>query len=91
MAKNDDIERLLAETEASLGGRAKPAAAPPAKPPGRLESSARVAAISGAVSAALVFVIFGVLPFLRAPSGAAGAFVATFVIVLAQRVTGRKR
>lgn len=91
MAKNDDIERLIAETEASMSGRPKPSAPQPVRPPGRLESSARTAAISGAVSAALVFIVFGILPFLRAPSGAAGAFVATFFIVLAQRITGRKR
>ncbi|MGQ0630796.1 MAG: hypothetical protein ACT4P1_07105 [Sporichthyaceae bacterium] len=92
MAKNDDIERLIAETEASLSGRARPAATPAAaRPAGRFESSARVAAISGALAASVVFAAFAILPFFGAFSGAAGAFTATFFIVLAQRITGRRR
>jgi hypothetical protein len=43
----------------------------------------------GLTAAAIVFGLFSVLPLLRPISGAAGAFVATFVIVLGQRVVGR--
>lgn len=94
MAKSDDeIERLLAEVDGTLGrgGRGTPAASQPAaKPPGKFEMSARVAAVSGAMAAALVFALFAVLPFFGAFSGAAGAFTATFVIIFAQRLTGRR-
>jgi hypothetical protein len=51
----------------------------------------RVSAVCGLVAAAVVFAVFAVLPFLRAFSGAAGAFVATFFIVLGQRITGRRK
>lgn len=96
MAKSDDeIERLLAEVDGTLGrdGRSAPAAGQPAaaRPPGKLEMSARVAAVSGALAAAVVFGLFAVLPFFGAFSGAAGAFTATFVIIFAQRVTGRRK
>lgn len=96
MAKSDDeIERLLAEVDGTLGrgGRSTPAAGQPAaaKLPGKFEMSARVAAVSGALAAAGVFGLFAVLPFFGAFSGAAGAFTATFVIIFAQRVTGRRK
>lgn len=100
MASKDEIDRLIAEADAAMGNRpapvAKPAGAPAAKAEpverarGPLESSVRVSAICGAVAAALVFATFAVLPFLGAFSGAAGAFVATFFIVLGQRVTRRR-
>ncbi|MGQ0463845.1 MAG: hypothetical protein ACT4QG_00850 [Sporichthyaceae bacterium] len=95
MARNDDdIERLLAEAEGAIGGRSArtPARSEPAaaKTPGRFEASARVATVGGALAAAVVFGLFAVLPFFGAFSGAAGAFVATFFIVFAQKVTGRK-
>jgi hypothetical protein len=96
MAPSDDeIERLLAETERALGHSSSRSAAPPpaAEPrsPSALETSVRVSAISGLIAAAVVFAVFAVLPFLRAFSGAAGAFVATFFIVLGQRITGRRK
>lgn len=95
MAKNDDdIERLLAEAEGALGGRSARTPArgesAAAKAPGTFEASARVAAVGGALAAAVVFGLFAVLPFFGAFSGAAGAFVATFFIVFLQRVTGRR-
>jgi hypothetical protein len=97
MAHSDDeIERLLAETERTLGGGSSRSSAPlPAAPktptPTPFETSVRVSAISGLMAAAVVFAVFAVLPFLRAFSGAAGAFVATFFIVLGQRITGRRK
>ncbi len=96
MAKSDDeIERLLAEVDGSLGGRGSRTPArnetAPAAPAGKLETSARVAAVSGALAAAVIFGLFAVLPFFGAFSGAAGAFTATFFIVFAQRVTGRRK
>ena len=94
MAKSDDeIERLLAEVDGTLGrGSRTPARDEPAsvKASGKFEMSARVAAVSGAMAAAVVFAIFAVLPFFGAFSGAAGAFTATFVIIFAQRLTGRR-
>ena len=45
----------------------------------------RAATVSGAVAAAGVWLVFAVLPFLRAPSGAIGAFLATFAAVLVFR------
>jgi hypothetical protein len=90
---NDDIERLLAEAEGASGGRgaAKPTgASKPASPPGRLETSVRVSATWGASAAALVFLVFLVVPFLGPISGAAGAFVATFFILLGQHLSDRR-
>ncbi|GAA0638508.1 hypothetical protein GCM10009547_48380 [Sporichthya brevicatena] len=102
MSSKDEIDRLIAEADAALG---RPAASPPARsrrepapvadaaverPPGRFETSLKVSAVSGGVAAALVFATFAVLPFLGAFSGAAGAFVATFAIVLGQRLFRRK-
>ena len=91
---NDDIERLLAEAEAASGGRATAKSAPAAAsatPPGRLETSVRVSATWGVLAAGLVFLVFHVVPFLGSISGAAGAFVATFFILLGQRVSGRRQ
>lgn len=97
MASDDEIDRLIAEAEAVLGNRpprppvaaGRPAPVEPAT--GRFDSSVKVSALSGGVAAALVFATFAVLPFLGAFSGAAGAFVATFVIVLGQRIFRRRR
>ncbi len=95
---DDDFDKLMAETERMLAGptpaksaaparRADPAVAPAS---GRFESSIRTSAVSGSVAAVLVFVAFALTPFLGAISGAAGAFVATFVIMLVQRITRGK-
>jgi hypothetical protein len=93
---DDEIERLLAETERTLGhsgGSARSVTPPPAAAttPTPFETSVRVSAVSGLLAAVVVFAVFAVLPFLRAFSGAAGAFVATFFIVLAQRISGRRK
>ena len=45
----------------------------------------RAAALSGVVAGGVVWVLFAVLPFLRAGSGGAGAALATFVAVLLLR------
>ena len=45
----------------------------------------RIAVLSGAVAGGAVWVLFAVLPFLRAGSGGAGAALATFVAVLLLR------
>ena len=106
MASKDEIDRLIAEADAALGIRpaGRPVTGPAARPvparaadaaverpPGRFESSLKVSAASGGVAAALVFATFAVLPFFGAFSGAAGAFVATFFIVLGQRIFGRRK
>ena len=99
MASNDEIDRLIAEADAALGNRPAarptPARRPEAAPPGRsarkFESSVKASAISGGMAAAVVFATFAVLPFFGALSGAAGAFVATFFIILGQRMFRRKK
>jgi hypothetical protein len=103
---DDDFDKLMAETERMLGGspaKATPGKAPgssaPARrqesgaerPPGRIEASVRTSVVTGMVAAGLVWVAFFIAPFLHPTSGAAGAFVATFVIVLVQRITGGRR
>ena len=89
--KRTDIDKLLAEADQMLAGPgATPArAVEPRKgteaEPGRVVEQLRAAALSGAVAAAAVWVLFAVLPFLRATSGAAGAFLAAFAAVLVFR------
>lgn len=84
--KDIDIEKLLAEVEGSVSGRpSRPSGAPDrSRQSIRAGLSARVstAAVSGVVAAGVIFVLFAMLPFLGAISGAAGAFLATFVSVL---------
>src|SRR4051794_2224130 len=97
----DDIDALLAEVDRTLGGSSAGSAGPPAKarrskpaPAGAspverprvpLGVRARTAAISGVVGAAVVLALFAFLPFFGAFSGAAGAFLATFITVLVLR------
>lgn len=86
-----DYEKLLAEVESTLSGKpatpAKRAQAP--TPEGRsaggVRSRARTAAVVGAGSAAVVFLLFALLPFLGAFSGAAGAFVGAFAAAFVLR------
>ena len=86
--KPTDIDKLLAEVDGMLtGGGSKPARS--VQPHGAPESRSggfggqlRVAAASGAVAAVVVWLVFAMLPFLRATSGAWGAFLATFFAVL---------
>lgn len=88
--KETDIDRLLAEVEGTLSG--KPAGTPARREAREPEANrvglvarARTAAMAGAGAAAVVWVMFALLPFLRATSGAAGAFIAAFVAVLVLR------
>lgn len=86
----EDIEALLADVERSLSGRPGPVTPRGAGLPdeaGRGGGRLRTAAVSASVAAATVWVVFAVLPFLRAGSGAVGAFLATFVVLL---VLGRR-
>ncbi|HUR73191.1 MAG TPA: hypothetical protein VMZ00_02890 [Sporichthya sp.] len=100
MASKDEIDRLIAEADAALGRLPAASQTPARRPeptsaaeraPGRFETSIKASAISGGLAAALVFVTFAVLPFFGAFSGAAGAFVATFVIMLGQRMFRRTK
>jgi hypothetical protein len=89
--KHTDIDKLLAEADQMLAG----AGASPVRSVqprqgtaagrGRLVQQLRAAALSGAVAGGAVWFLFAVLPFLRATSGAVGAFLATFVAVLVFR------
>ena len=92
MAERDkptDIDKLLAEVDAMTGGGSGGRGA--AQPPARVEQGSgltarvRTAATAGVVGAGVVWVLFALLPFLRAGSGATGAFLATFIAVLVLR------
>lgn len=85
----DDIESLLAEAERTLaGGTARPPARHDERPVERA-GRVRTAAVSAVVAGGAVWVLFAVLPFLRAGSGAVGAFLATFAVLLV--LGGRRR
>jgi hypothetical protein len=89
-----DIDALLAEVNRTLGGGS--AAAPPARRdtadgPGvrrGLAGRTRNAAVAGGIAAGGVWVLFALMPFLRATSGAVGAFIGVFVVAL---LLGRRR
>jgi hypothetical protein len=97
MADRDktDIDKLLAEVDGMLtpgGAPAGRALSKKAQPTQETQSwtdglvaQVRAAAMSGVVAGVGVFVVFAVLPFLRAPSGAIGAFLAAFCAVLVFR------
>jgi hypothetical protein len=81
----DDFSELLREVEANLsaGDRAQRRGATPvpARPEAAgLGSRTSTALVAGAVAAALVGLLFALLPFLGAVSGAAGAFLAAAVV-----------
>ena len=76
-----EAERLLAEVEGMLDGAPKPSVQPhgPADPqPAWIAGRVRSAVAVGAVAGATVWVLFALLPFLRAGSGGVGAFLAAF-------------
>jgi len=80
-----ETERLLAEVDSMLGDRPQRSLQPhgDAQPEtGPFVGRVRAAAVSAAVAGGGVWVVFALLPFLRAGSGAVGAFLATFVAVL---------
>lgn len=87
----DEIDRLLREVESTLGG------APGRPPAGRAEAVPRrrrrgalpTATAAAAAAGVLIFVLFVLLPFLGAISGAAGAFLGVFGTVLIGRLRGR--
>ena len=97
--KRSEIDKLLAEVEATLGDQpAAPRSGRGSQPAERRRDTspaeatgsglvARVstAAVTGAVAAGLVWIAFFFLPFLGATSGAAGAFLATFIALLVVR------
>jgi len=89
--KGTDIDKLLAEVDGMISAGGAPpsrAVAPTADAQSwsaGIVAHVRTAAVSGAVAAVGVFCLFAVLPFLRAPSGAVGAFLAAFGAVLVFR------
>jgi hypothetical protein len=89
--KRTDIDKLLAEADRMLAGEGATSARAvqprqgKESDPGRLVQHLRAAALSGAVAAGAVWFLFAVLPFLRATSGAVGAFLAAFTAVLVFR------
>ena len=83
-----ETDRLLAEVDGMLGDRPQRSLQPhgDAQPEaGPIMRRVRAAAVAGAVGGVGIWVLFAVLPFLRAGSGAIGAFLATFVAVLVFR------
>jgi len=90
--KNSEIDRLLAEVDSALGGKPDRAVVPasggqPARPTWRerLRQRASNAAVAGAMAAGAVWLLFALLPFFGAWSGAAGAFVGVFAYGLLMR------
>jgi hypothetical protein len=88
--KRSEIDKLLAEVEATLGdkpvGRQSREASQPAERAGSgFVARVGTAAVGGAVAAGLVWLAFFFLPLLGATSGAAGAFLATFITLLVVR------
>ncbi len=82
-----ETERLLAEVDGMLAGPSpKGRSVQPldsaADGPGRVMSRVRSALVVGAVSGAGVWVLFAVLPFLRATSGGIGALLAATAVTL---------
>lgn len=86
MARDDDIERLLAEVDGTLGGSKTPAKRP-RREAASGGSQVSTPVLAGVLAGGLVFLLFAVLPFLGAFSGAAGAFLgaAGTAIVLSMR------
>ena len=83
-----ETERLLAEVDGMLGGGSRRSVQPhgAADPqPGWLVGQLRSAALVGAVAGAGVWLLFALLPFLRAGSGAVGAFLAAFAVTVLLR------
>ena len=80
-----EVDRLLAEVDGMLGDGPKRSVQPhgSAEPASRpLMGRLRTALVAGAAAGVGVWVLFALLPFLRAGSGGAGAALATFVAVL---------
>ena len=88
--KGSDVDKLLAEVDGMLAGGTSPSRPIAPTSAGETEQSwsdglvaqVRAATVSGVVAAVAVWCVFAVLPFLRAPSGAVGAFLAAFTAVL---------
>lgn len=93
----DDIDSLLAEVERSLSGAPAPqrGKAPATRQSGTPAPSGggalSRAAVAGVVAAVVVFVLFALLPFLGATSGAAGAFLGATVTALVLGFLHRRR
>lgn len=89
--KGTDIDKLLADVDGMLtgGGTTPSRSVAPAgaeqSASGGFVAQVRAATVSGVVAAVGVWCVFAVLPFLRAPSGAIGAFLGTFLAVLVFR------
>ena len=81
-----DTERLLAEVDGMLAGGSRPAV--PAQRAagdrriGSLRARVRDALFVGAVAGVGIWVLFALLPFLRATSGGVGAFLAATAATL---------
>jgi hypothetical protein len=97
--KPTDIDKLLAEVDGMIDGgtgttgkpasRASRASVAPAGADDDegfgFVARVRSAAVTAVVGGGVVWVLFALLPFLRATSGGIGAFLATFVAVLVLR------
>lgn len=79
----DDVDRLLADVERTLGGPARP----PARRAARSRGGGPLPVLAGAAAAG-VWVLFALLPFLRAGSGAVGAFLGALLVGLWVRWRG---
>ena len=83
-----ETERLLAEVDGMLGDGPRRSLQPHGDPQpeaGPIARRVRAAAVAGAVCGVGVWLLFAILPFLHAGSGAVGAFLASFVAVVVLR------
>jgi len=90
--KESDIDKLLAEVNNALEGKPDRSVVPAAgraqeRPTLRARATDRLtsAAVAGLIAAGVVWLLFALLPFLGAASGAAGAFLGVFAAVLLVR------
>jgi hypothetical protein len=82
-----EADKLLAEVDGMLGGGTAPQRSVQPHGPregalGPIAAHVRAAVMAGAVAGVGIWVLFAILPFLRATSGGIGAFLAAFGAVL---------
>lgn len=95
-ADSDDINKLLRQVDESIGESSSATAergsttrSVARRPEPTWRGALAVATSSAVVAAAVVFIVFTMLPILGALSGAAGAFIAAYVTVLVGRLARR--
>ncbi len=83
--ERSETDRLLAEVDSMLAGgptRSVQPHGPTTEPEDPVVARLRTAVLAGALAGGAVWVLFALLPFLRATSGGVGAFLAAFTATL---------